>query len=397
MGKRQLRHFISMHWQLLALYSVLAVALATLLGWQLGTLTGGYAAVEQQTFQASNSLEYILHHPVNAPFALLTRGLLALGDPALLFTRVAAVLLGLGTLAAFFFLVQHWHGLRSATIGTLLFGTSAWFLHTARLGTPDVLLFGLLALIACGLWLRNTQSPAALLACVALASGLLYVPGMVWFVVLGVLWQWRTLDRIFKEHLLAASVGGVLLLAIIAPLGWGIYQSPDIAKVLVGLPAEGWPAPLDIVRNAAQVPFNLFFRGPAAPEQWLGRLPVLDAFCLAMFGLGIYLYLRYFKLRRSVMLWSVLIGGIAVLSLGGAVSLSLVVPFMYIVIAAGIGLLLDRWYMVFPRNIIAQSVGTGLAVVAIAVTTWYSTQHYFVAWPNAPATRAAFSISDTMR
>ena len=84
--------------------------------------------------------------------------------------------------------------------------------------------------------------------------------------------------------------------------------------------------------------------------------------------------------------------GTLLIALGGAVSLSLLIPFIYILVAAGIGFMLDQWYKVFPRNAIAQGVGMGLIVLAVAASCWYGLRHYFVAWPNAPATQQVFVI-----
>ena len=87
-----------------------------------------------------------------------------------------------------------------------------------------------------------------------------------------------------------------------------------------------------------------------------------------------------------------LIVGSILVSLGGAVSISILMPFIYVLVAAGIGLLLDRWQKVFPRNVIAQAVGVGLVSLAVIAVSWYGLRHYFVAWPNAPATKQVFTI-----
>lgn len=383
-------NFVATYWRPALYYGALVGVVGALFWFRLGTLTGGYSADELATLQASSGLRHIWDNPVNAPFTLLAYGLLYLGHHGLFFMRIAATVFGLLTLSIFFWLVRYWHGERSAIFGTIVFGCSAWFLHTARLGTPDVLLFMLLALAACAIWLKRTNSPVVLLLGFLLAASLLYVPGMVWLIVLGVLWQWRTIDRIFKRHLAMVSVGGLAMLAIIAPLGWAIYRSPQLAKVLAGLPAQGWPQPMDSLHRLALVPFNLFIRGPLDAQHWLGRLPVLDAFTIVMLGLGAYVYLRHWRLARVKLMATILILSGALICLGGAISLTILIPFIYVLIAAGIGLMLDRWYAVFPRNAIAQTVGIGLISLAVLATSWYGVRHYFIAWPNAPATRATF-------
>ncbi|HSW65750.1 MAG TPA: glycosyltransferase family 39 protein [Bacillota bacterium] len=386
-------------WQPLALYGLLVIAFGWLLWWQLGTLTGGYSGNEAQSIQASSSLKYIFHHPLNAPHTLLVNGLLHINQHNLIITRLTSVIFGLLTLSIFYWLVRYWHGQRSAFFGTLLFGTSAWFLHTARLGTPDVLLFMLLALTACAIWLKQKPGPWPLFISFVLAAGLLYVPGMIWFIGAGILWRWKSIDKIFNKQLWMVSLGALILLATLTPLGWAIFKSPDLAKQIAGLPATGWPDPWASARALLQVPVHIFFRGPFTPEHWLARIPLLDAFATAMFGLGGYLYLKHFGLARTKVLIAVLVLGAVLVALGGGVSLTVIVPFLFIMVAAGVGFMLDRWWTVFPRNIIAQSVGAGLICIAVLASCWYALRHYYVAWPNASTTRAIFVVppSDTIK
>jgi hypothetical protein len=396
------RSFLATYWQPLALYAGLVLLFGGLLWLRLGTLPHGYAPGELAAQSAGGNLRDLLNHPLNAPYSLLVHGLMRLFGHDLFWLRAASTALGVLTLTIFYWLVHYWHGQRAAVLGTILFGCSAWFLHTARLGTPDVLQFLLLALVAASVWLKHSKKALPVLACFGLSAVLMYVPGMIWPVAALVLWQWRTIDRIFKRHLLIVSLGALVWLALLAPLGWAIYKNPMMAKELAGLPAQGWPQPLMVLRHLLDVPLNLFLRGPLSPEHWLARLAVLDAFCMAMLGLGGYLYFRYPRLHRTRLVAGVLILSIVLVALGGDVTLTVVIPFIYILVATGTGFLLDRWFVVFPRNVIAQSVGVGLVSIAVLASCWYNLRHYYVAWPNASATRVLFVIqqrapSDTMK
>jgi 4-amino-4-deoxy-L-arabinose transferase-like glycosyltransferase len=364
------------------------------LWFKLGSLTGGYSQHELQTTLASTGWRHIFEHPLNAPYLVVVRLLSYLSDNHLLITRIVSAGFGLVTLALFYVLTRYWHGERTALFGTLLFGFSAWFLHTARLGVPDVLLCGILALVACYLWLRHTGSGIALLGCFILAAAMLYVPGMVWFIALGAVLQWKSVDRYFKKNLWAVTAGGLLLIIALVPLGLAIYNHPEIAKVYAGLPATGWPMPLEVLKNIALVPIHLFVQGQVQPEHWLSKLAILDFFTTAMFFLGGYLYIRKARLRRFWLMVTILGAGMILASLGGAVSMTVLIPFLYIVAAGGIGFLIDKWVTVFPRNVIAQTVGYGLVSLAVAITCIYSGRHYFIAWPQALATKAVFAVKD---
>jgi 4-amino-4-deoxy-L-arabinose transferase-like glycosyltransferase len=380
------------NWQPLALYGGLLILFGGLLWYDLAALTAGYSAGEQATFKAGTGLRTIFDSPVNAPFLLLERVGIALGQDSLILTRAVAVLFGLLTITAFYWLLRYWHGERTALIGTIIFGTSAWFLHTARLGTPDVLLFGLLGLAAVAIWLKKSTQPWKILLMAAVLAALLYVPGMIWFAVFGAVWHWRTLGRACRQHLVTTAIAAAGLAVALAPLGWAIYKTPETAKVIAGLPREGWPNLIDSLQRFISVPIELFVRGPNDPEHWLARLPVLAAFSAAMLLLGIFLYVRHWRLPRSKMLFAILGLGTILIALGGEVSLSIIIPAVYTAVAAGIGLLLDRWFVVFPRNAIAQGVGLGLVIVVISGTCFYNLRRYFVAWPNAPATKSVFVI-----
>lgn len=392
MGLSTVRHLLARHWQRFMFYAALIAGAGGLLFYQLHTLPGGYGAAELATTQQASSWQHILDAPLNAPFLTLVQALSYVVDDKLLASRLVAGACGLAVLILFYTLTRYWHGERVAIFGTVLFGTSAWFLHITRLGTPEILLCGPLALTACYLWLRRTGSSWALLTLFVLGSVLVYVPGMIWFIVIGIVAQWRTIDRYFMRNLWAVTAGALIVLAALIPLGLAVYHDPDIARLYAGFPLQQWPVPLDVLRSMADIPLHLFIAGPPDPQRWLGTLPILDFFTIAMCLLGVYLYSRHARLGRFWMLAVVLALGTLLASLGGQVTVTILIPFIYMLAAAGIGFMLDRWTTVFPRNIFARYVGYGMLCVAVLTVGVYSFRHYFVAWPQAPATKAVYTI-----
>jgi hypothetical protein len=374
---------------------MLIIFFGLLLWFELGRLPGGYSQPELLALQSSNGLRHIFENPVNAPFSILVYlfGLAHLhvgADQALLPVRAAATVIGLLTLTSFYWLVRYWHGERSAILGTVIFGCSAWFLHTARLGTPDVLAFLLIGVVATSTWLKQTENPLVLLVGFGMVAGLLYIPGMVWLLLVAAIWQIKTITRLFKEHIALMSLGSLGVLALITPLVWAIYRSPETAKIMAGLPADKWPTVIEFGKQLLLIPYHLVVRAPLDPVHWLARLPILDVFCVVMFLLGGYLYLKHLRLIRAKMVAAILAVGTVLVALGGAVSISILIPFIYLLVAAGMGLLMDRWQAVFPRNVIAQAVSVVLISIAVITVSWYGLRHYFVAWPNAPATKQVF-------
>ncbi|HZM64333.1 MAG TPA: hypothetical protein VFB59_04335, partial [Candidatus Saccharimonadales bacterium] len=288
----------------------------------------------------------------------------------------------------------HWYGRRVAIFGTILFGCSAWFLHAARFGGPDVLMFLVIMLVAAGVWLKKSSNPVALLLCFGLAAAMMYVPGMIWILLLATIWQIKTIDRILKQHVWMVSLGGLLLVAILAPLGWAIYRQPEMWQSMIGFPI----LELDInqvLSNLYQIPMSFFFRyADATPDKWLGNIAILDIFSIAMLFLGGYVFIRHIRLQRAKLVGAAILIGIVLISLGGVISISLILPFFYIIIAAGLGFLFTKWFEVFPRNPIAQFLALALVSLAVITACSYQLRHYFIAWPRNNQTRSVYFLSE---
>lgn len=390
-----IRQIFRAYWQPITLFGLLLVFVAALLTYKLGTLLPGFSGSELHTYQGSLSFQHILHNPINAPFSVLGWAIVKthLSHP-LIYLRVISATLALGTVGTFCAILYYWHGKNTALLGTFLFCTSSWFLHTARGATPDVLMFGFFILVACGVWLRATNSPYALIAALLLCGVLLYVPGMASLIVLGLALNWRSLDRIFSRRLWSVTLGAILFLAILAPLGWDLYHTPMLAKTLFGLPTQGWPTPFTLLRNFLEVPVRIFIYGQSNPAAWLDHLAVLSVFETVMFLFGCYAYLHHFGLRRSKLMLLIFMVGSLVIGLGGETSLSLLLPFVYLVVAAGVDYMLGQWFKVFPRNPIAQTVGVVSFLIVVLLGMTYQTRQYFVAWPQNDTTQAVFTHTD---
>src|SRR6266545_1092037 len=120
MRRTGLKNLLVEYWQPFAYYGALLLVFGGLLWFRLGTLVDGYSGHELQTLQSSLSLKHIFENPINAPFTLLGRGLLYLGDQGIFWMRIVASFFGLLTITVFYWLVRHWHGERSAFLGTLV-------------------------------------------------------------------------------------------------------------------------------------------------------------------------------------------------------------------------------------------------------------------------------------
>lgn len=389
---KNFQRYLGHVWQPAMLYFAGLFVVFGLLFFRLGTLVKPYSATEHTARQNSSNIGLIAENPANGPHKLGQYVLQAVGKKGPLAMRSISALFGLLAVWLFFYISRIWFTERMAALGSLLFVTSSWFLHTARAATPDILLMGILALIACGAWLRYSNRRSSSMLVAALAAALcLYVPGLIWFVVIFLLLQTKTIGqelRAIPSPIIMLSI--VLWFVLISPLVVAGIRHPDFWYTIAGLPSE-LPSLNVIGKNIADIPVQLFVRGPDSPGSWLGRLPLLDVFSAAMLVLGLYrLYFQRKLDRTKLLLGSILIGAVLI-ALDGPVNLTILLPFVYILIMSGFALLLQQWFTVFPRNPLARSLGTILLSASVLLAVFYHVNRYFVAWPNAPVTRQAHS------
>lgn len=370
---------------------IIAIAVFLLL-YRLGSLTHGLGPSELSL--PPNSWSAIWQNPLNLPLHLVRYAVAELVPSSSQFARrLPSAIFGLLTLAAFARILRLWYGQKATYYGLALFGVSSWFLHVSRVATFDILyLWATATLIALTLLIQfSGRKPLVFYTAPVVFSLLAYVPGMIWLVALNVLWHREYFVRAWRHFVLPRQRLGwaALWLASLAPLAIRLAMEPHLIKPWLGLPGH-FASLATIFRNFAEVFEHIFVRGPGQPELWLGHLPALSFFAGLMFVVGVYFYARSWRAQRSRMLLAFTLLGALLVSLGGPVSLSIVVPLIYLVAVAGIGFLLRHWLKVFPRNPLARGVGVAVIAVAVGVACLYNLRLYFVAWPNNSATRQEF-------
>jgi hypothetical protein len=388
--------FLSDNWWPIMATVLVIGSISTLLGTELLGLTRHYLSDGEQVFHAhlvnnDLGLRAILQNPVNLPYSLGIYFLEKLHIADALAIRGLSALFGAAFIFSFYLVLKNWHTRRVAILGTVLFATSAWTLHISRLATPEVLLMAPAILILCATWLEvSIKRRWTLVLCLVTALLLAYVPGMIFFVAAGIAWQAKRIYRELRQtplwFVIPWAILGILLLL---PLLWVTITAPHNLLALLGLP-DKLPTIKQFATNLGEIPVQLVARGPNDASRWLGRLPILDVFSLAMAAIGMYAYAFRFKLARTKLLVGIFIAGSLLIALGGGVTITFLVPFVYIVIAGGITLMLQQWKTVFPRNPFARTLATTLMSIMVALVAYYNINHYFIAWPNTPATRQAF-------
>jgi hypothetical protein len=382
-------------WQIISTVVVIGATLALLLFSRLDSMLPGYSPTEIQTARASQSLGAIFDNPVQAPYKLVVFAIATVTERPILATRITSAIVGTLTILLFYFGVRKWHSARVSFLATLLFGTSAWFLHAARFGGPEIMFpFSILLVATLGYWVASRKHSAFGYLCVIAAMSIsLFVPGMIWFLLAALLVRrGKDIKAIFSNFswIKITVLLLALLVGLVVPVVLGFVYKASVAIQLLGLPS-GVPNPAETLQNIALIPVSLFAATSPNPEMWLSNLPYLDIFSTAMFILGGYYYFKYRSLDRAKLLLLFLVFASVLVALKGVGNTALL-PGIYIAIAGGIALLLTQWMTVFPRNPLAQTIGITLITIAIVASSFYNLKAYFIAWPNSRSTNSIYSL-----
>jgi hypothetical protein len=379
------------------IWSVVRTVVTSIAGYALvlkglATLVPHYSANEIATRLASTDLSSLVTHPVSAPYHALNWLATRFLHNDLLASRRLSACLGLTALFLFWYVVSRYYDRRTSTLATLLFACSGGFLYAARLGTPMVLQFSALALLALALYMRQAKHlTASTYGAAASIAVMLYIPGLIWLILLGCILHYKTAHRLLSRMSTGHRIGvGATILVLCTPLLWGIGHDIAIVKSLAGLPAV-LPGVAALPKEFAHFWLALGFRSYYSPEIALQGAALLSVTELALLLLGLYELVR--SARRKVGYYIVLaIIIVSVLtSLGGTVTYTMAMPLIYFVIAAGIHYLIREWLAMFPRNPVARVVGTLLVSLLIGFSVLYQLRSYFVAWPHHQPTRTTFT------
>lgn len=391
MAIKHIRSRLITTWQSIVMYVAGVAAVSVVYLYRLSTLVAGISLTEQRTIQ-SHTITAIKEHVVYAPYKLLQLVFFKVFSPSIFTARLTSVLIGIVLVGLFYFTVSQWFIKRVSFISTVMFASSAWMLHVTRLADPKVMQLSLIAVVACGAWMRARQPNRwSIPICTFIAVTMLYVPGLIWFVGIGCIWQRRTIAILFRKYPLYAALSALVAIILTVPLMLNVTNDRLTLYELLGLQSQPIHSLTNLPMNLLRVPAQLIWRGPQDAQMWLGKAPLVDFFAVVMAILGTYSFAMSWRLDRArIVLGGALLGWILV-ALGGAVPVHILLPFIYLLMASGIAFMLEQWFRVFPFNPFARGLAYGLIAIAVLTVSWYNVQHYFIAWPQTPATRAVFN------
>jgi hypothetical protein len=334
---------------------------------------------------------------VNLPYVLLQKACLHLLGLNLFSIRLASILVGICLGVVFFYMMRSLHKMHVAITATLLLISSSWFLSTARIGTPLIMIPFVWSLMIYSA-IQLVRLKESLLWGILLAFSIalaLYTPFGVYGILICLL---VTIIHPEIRKRIGVIHGPQIALAIffglifISPLGWSLYKNPNEAWQFAGLTKQ-LPTAHAFFLNLGHIFEALIWYAPTDTVFRLDHLPLLDVATFGLLAAGTF---RLFRDWRSIRSQVILISLIVLLIISSLhpeqdSNYALFLVPIYLVVASGLTVLFGKWYQLFPRNPYARSFGLVPILIFVAVIFVYNYQRYFVAWASAPVTYTAFS------
>lgn len=395
-SRRSYEQLVLEYWQPLLEFAVGATGLLVFLCFHLRSSLPGLATTETSSVMASRTVHALLTNPLYLPHKLLQYIITKLGHYGIFASRLPSVFFGLAFVVLFFLLIKRWFDTTVAALSTVLLATSSWFLFTTRIATPDVLYLGLVGVFAIAAWLHTSKQKVVGIGAVGLMIGsLLYTPGFIWFLVAGLLWQRKRLWQLTKDYRGAVWLAIVCLTVGLVPLLLGLSRKPALLKTYIGLPDNFSVSAMP--HNFLGIFKQLLVHGSSNAVTSLPGVAYLDILTIVMVVLGTYWFVQNRSLDKCKVVLGATVLSLVLVSLGGPVSISLLLPLIYVLAAAGMTYMLRQWQRVFPRNPFAHGLILTLLCLAVFGSVYYQTKQYFTAWPNTPEVRTSFDQRPSLK
>ena len=159
-------------------------------------------------------------------------------------------------------------------------------------------------------------------------------------------------------------IGGFFFVMMLVPLGWGVYQNPDIARVLLAVPVA-LPDPLQFLRDLLHAASALL--NPFNSSTGEVILPTMSVVSVALLLMGGARLLRDFHSVRAhvLLIWAAILLPVIALNPN---SLAVAMIPAFLVITIGLNQIIRYWYRLFPRNPYARLFGLlPLAVLIVSI------------------------------
>ncbi|HUC95535.1 MAG TPA: hypothetical protein VMR76_01075 [Candidatus Saccharimonadia bacterium] len=388
--------WVSKNWKIVTFNLSIFILGSLLLLFKIGTIPKGLSSLELNTYTklTSNTLNihYFIHHLSSGPFLKRYLILNFLHLHSLIFIRSIGYLFGLLVIYVFFYTVLKLTNSFVAILSTLLFTTNLWFLQLIR--NDQNLIFYALATTALIslilLFIRSKRRDVISLPIAALVACLIYVPGMIWLLLLCSVVFFKPIRQHFKNLKLSYQIFlPIIFLLFIAPLG--IYYKHFKSKILsLTYIPNHLSSTTTLLHRLIEYPLNLLIYNFNTSQLSIGNLPIFDLASVIFIIFGAY---WAFINRKQVLFKYIALGivvGWILFIFNGATALYFALPLFSLLIAFGIYYFHSEWQGTFPRNPYPRTIGIILLILLVSVVVLYHIDQYFVVWPHTSQVLAIY-------
>ena len=355
-------------WRYIFGYSLVGLLLAGLLVFVGFYLPGGLATAEMTSVVRSASLS------LSDPSSLAVSNLPYYGLQAVIYNafgistftiKLLSLVIALVSAIGFILLLRRWFKPNIAVLASLIAITTGQFLFIAQQGTPGIMyVFWPVLLLLLGTQITRGHKFRflwkilfALTAAISLYTPLSIYPLIA--ILLAIILHPHLRNTVRKLSKPRLAVVGLVFLAAIAPLIYGITLNPQLGLTLLGIPSV-WPP--DFKANVITVLSQYFMFWQPGTSALM--TPVFGLGSVILILLGSYRLFRTRETTRSYLIIIWIICLIPVLLLNPIFTSVTFVPSM-LLLAAGLTSLISYWYRLFPFNPYARI--TGLIPIIILV------------------------------
>lgn len=370
------------------------VAIFIIFLWHLGNLTPGLSRQEVEYASSTRSWALIISNPINAPHKIIQLAVFKLSPqhPSLL--RLASVSFALIFCLGFYRLATGWFGRAIGLFSTLIFACLPLLVVSGRQASAEIMFFCPVIFISLYNWLlraKQYQSAAWFTLCLA-AAVFVFTPGLlIWLVAACCICRKNIIKSINTVPVQFSFFGLLLIFSSVASLALASIKHHYIAKQLFLVPAylgNGFTP----VKHIGWMFLSLFVKTGQTDHLIVQRLPLLSVLSIALLIFGLYAMLTAAK-SKAIWLGLSIVYAILAAGLNNKISiLALGLPAIILFVAAGLRYLYIEWRSVFPRNPVPKSFALVLIAIVALVQLYFGLRYSLAAWPEAPATRAAYVL-----
>ncbi len=372
------------------------ITLLALYGYRLGSFVKGNNSYETLDFLHINGLKQIFDNITFAPIKLLDLVAYKIDHPNVTYTRLISALLIIISVITFYRILYKWNTARIAILGTVLFATNSYIISSARFTNFEAMqILVVPSIILIGTWLKSKRYVNRMWLGAGATGIMLYVPGFIIIVSL--------LASVFRKRLKLAwkfvspkvhvlTIAGFAL--VILPIFYGLFRNINQWSTFLGIDKLANGHFLEVGKDFINIFDSLFYKGLHNMDYfWLSGSPIIDIATTVLIAMGVYNYfVNQHTLRLKLLLFLGVVSSILIAT-SSILSVSLILPILYLFAANGLVFLAASWFTVFPFNPIAKNLAnTCLALLVIVIATFHI-YRYFVVWPSTPATKRALSSS----